>query len=126
MLTCQRLLRSRSELNSGTTHIFWYMMDEHMNFWCHPRIMCSHGSHELFLKCSFRVLKLRYDRKGKLQHDEALRDIQPVDEPMMEPLPSEKRCKRENIFGLQMITRDTPFLRCQADRQTVLLGSDFE
>ncbi len=28
MLTLRRLLRSRSELNSGTAHIFWYMMDE--------------------------------------------------------------------------------------------------
>ncbi len=34
MLTCQRLLRSRSELKSGTAHIFWYMMDEHMHFFC--------------------------------------------------------------------------------------------
>ncbi len=74
----------------------------------------------------FRILEQRFIRKGQPQHDEALRGIQPVDEPMMELLPSEKRCKSENIFGLQMISRDTPFLRCQADRQTVLLGSDFE
>ncbi len=76
----------------------------------------------------FRILKLRFDRKGQLQHDEALRGIQPVDEPMMEPLPSKKRCKREilNMFGFQMISRDIPFLRSQADRQTVLLGSDFK
>ncbi len=52
MLSCQRLLRSRSELNSGTAHIFWYMMDDQMHFWSHPRIMCSHGSHERFLKCA--------------------------------------------------------------------------
>ncbi len=31
-----------------------------------------------------------------------------------------------NLVGLQMISRDTSFLRCQADRQTVLLDSDFE
>ncbi len=57
MLTCQRLLRSRSELNSSTAHIFWYMMDEHMHFWCHPRIMRSHGSHELFLKCAYIIFE---------------------------------------------------------------------
>ncbi len=53
MLTLQRLFRSRPELNSGTAHVFWYMMDEHMYFWCHPGIMCSHGSHERFLKCAY-------------------------------------------------------------------------
>ncbi len=52
MLTLRCLLRSRSELNSGTAHILWYMMDEHMYFWCHRGIMCSHGSHERFLKCA--------------------------------------------------------------------------
>ncbi len=72
----------------------------------------------------FRILGLIFDRKRQPQHDEALRGIQPVDEPTMEPLPSEKRCKREilNLVGLQMISRDTPFLHCQADRQTVLQG----
>ncbi len=71
---------------------------------------------------------LRFDRKHQTQNDDALLGIQPVDEPTMELLPSEKRCKREilNIVGLQMISRDTFFLRCQADRQTVLLYSDFE
>ncbi len=61
---------------------------------------------------------LRFDRKHQPQHDEALLGIQPVDEPTMEPLASEKCRKREilNIVGLQMISRDTPFLRCQADR----------
>ncbi len=51
MLTLQRLLRSRAKWNSGTAHIFWHMMDEHRYFWCHPEKTCSHGSHELFLKC---------------------------------------------------------------------------
>ncbi len=46
MLTFRRLLRSRLELNSGTAHVFRYIMDEHMNFWCHPMIMSSHGSDE--------------------------------------------------------------------------------
>ncbi len=66
----------------------------------------------------FRILDLRFDRKRQPQYDDALRGIQPVEEPTMEPLPSEKRCKREilNIVGLQMISRDTPFLRCQADQ----------
>ncbi len=36
MLTLRRLLRSRPELNSGTVHISWYVMDEHMYFCCHP------------------------------------------------------------------------------------------
>ncbi len=74
------------------------------------------------------MLDQRFDQKRHPQHDEALRGIQPVDEPTMEPLPSEKRCNRGilNIVSLQMISRDTPFLRCQADRQTVLLDSDFE
>ncbi len=66
----------------------------------------------------FRILVLRFDRKRQPQHDEVLRGIKPVDELTMEPLPSERRCKRAvlNIVGLQMISRDTPFLRCQADR----------
>ncbi len=35
-----------------------------------------------------------------------------VDDPTVEPTPSEKHFKREvlNIVGLQMISRDTPFL----------------
>ncbi len=76
----------------------------------------------------FRILDLRFDRNRQPQPDEALRGIQPVDEPTMEPLPSEKRCKREivNTVSLQVISRGTPFLRCQADRQTVLLDSDFD
>ncbi len=32
MPTLRRLLRSRLELNSGSVHIFWYMMVEHMYF----------------------------------------------------------------------------------------------
>ncbi len=105
-----------------------------MHFWSHPGIMCSNVG--LWLPQTFpqmglyhfRILDLRFDRKRQSQHDEALRSIQPVDEPTMEPLPSKKRCKREimNIVGLQMISRDTPYLRCQADRQTVLLDLDFQ
>ncbi len=59
---------------------------------------------------------------------EALRGIQQVEESTVEPPPSEKHCKRAvlNIVGLQMISRGTPFLRCQADQQSVLLDSDFE
>ncbi len=51
-----------------------------------------------------------------------------VDDPTVEPTPSEKHCKGEvlNIFGIQVISRDTPFLRWQADQQYVLLDSDFE
>ncbi len=49
----RRLLRSRPELNSGTAHIFWHMVDEHIYFWCHPGILCSHGSHERFLECGY-------------------------------------------------------------------------
>ncbi len=41
MLALQRLLRSRPKWSYGTAHIFWYMMDEHMYFWCHPGILCS-------------------------------------------------------------------------------------
>ncbi len=43
-----KLYRNAGEFKSGT------VMDEHMHFWCHPRIMCSHGSHQLFLKCAKR------------------------------------------------------------------------
>ncbi len=76
----------------------------------------------------FRFLNLRFNRKRQPQHDEALRDIQPVEDPTVEPPPSEKHYKRAvlSIVGLQMISRDTPFLRCQADEQSVLLNSDFE
>ncbi len=76
----------------------------------------------------FRILDLRFDRKRQPQHDEALRGIQPVGDPTMEPPPSEKHGKREflNIVGLQVISRDTLFLRCQADQQSALLDSDFE
>ncbi len=76
----------------------------------------------------FRFLDLRFDRKRQPQHDEALRGIQPVEDPTVEPPPSAKHCKREilNIIGLQLISRDTPFLRWQADQQSVLLDSDFE
>ncbi len=75
-----------------------------------------------------RLLDLRFGRKRQPKHDEALRGIQQVDDPTVEPIPSEKHYKREvlNIVGLQMISRDTPFFRCQADRQSVILGSDFE
>ncbi len=76
----------------------------------------------------FRILDLKFDQKRQPQHDEALRGTLPVDEPTMEPLPSEMRCKREvlNIVSLQRISRDTSLLDCQADRSTVLLDSDFE
>ncbi len=57
MLTFQRLLRSRPEWDSGTMQIFWYMMDEHIHFWCHPGNMCSHGSHQLFLKCVYIIFE---------------------------------------------------------------------
>ncbi len=69
-----------------------------------------------------------FDRKRQPQHDEALRGIQPVEDTTVEPPPSEKHCKREilNIVGLKMISCDTPFLRCQADPQSILLNSDFE
>ncbi len=42
--------------------------------------------------------------------------------------PSEKHYKRAvlSIAGLQTISRYTPFLRCQADQQSVLLDSDFK
>ncbi len=51
-----------------------------------------------------------------------------MDDPTVEPTPSEKHSKREvlSIAGIQMISHDTPFLRCQADQQSVLLDSDFE
>ncbi len=86
--------------------------------WASPQICAYH----------FRILDLRFDRKRPPQHDEALRGIQPVGDPTMEQLPSEKHCRREvlNIVGLQMISRDTPFLRCQADKQPALLDLDFE
>ncbi len=130
MLTRQRLLRSRPELNSGTAHIFWYMMDENMYFWCHPGIMCSHGSHESFHESlyHFRILDLKFDRKRQLQLDEALRGIQPMEDPTVEPQPSEKHCKTAvlNLVVPQLISRDIPFLQCQADQQSVLLDSDFE
>ncbi len=53
MLTRQRLLRSRPELNSDTARIFWYMMDEHMYFWYHPEIVCSRRSNERFLQFAY-------------------------------------------------------------------------
>ncbi len=70
MLTLRRLLRSRSELNSGTAHIFWNMMDVHMYFWCHPGIMCLHGSHERFLKCAYIIFGFWiYDLTEKANHN---------------------------------------------------------
>ncbi len=125
MLALQRLLRCRPKWSYGTAHISWYIMDEHMYFWCHPGILCSHGSHERFLECAYITFGFRiYDltEKNQLQHDETLRGIQPVEDPTEEPPPSEKHY----IAGLQMISRDTPFLRFQADQQFVLLDSDFE
>ncbi len=53
MLALQRLLRRRPKWSCGTAHIFWYMMDKHKYFWCHPWIMCSHGTHERFLECAY-------------------------------------------------------------------------
>ncbi len=47
MLALQRLLRSMSKWSCGTAHIFWYIMDEHMYFWCHPGILCSVATHGL-------------------------------------------------------------------------------
>ncbi len=58
MLNLQRLLRGRCEWNSGTAHIFWYMMDKHMHLWRYPEIMCSLGSHELFLKYAYIIFEL--------------------------------------------------------------------
>ncbi len=79
--------------------------------------------------CLYHVqtLDLRFHRKRQPQHDEAPRGIQLVDDPTVEPTPSEKHCKREvsNTVVPQMISRDTPFVQCQADRQSVLQGSDF-
>ncbi len=51
-----------------------------------------------------------------------------MEDPTAEPPPSEKHYKRAvlSIACLQMISRDTPFLRCQAEQQSVLLDSDFE
>ncbi len=73
-------------------------------------------------------MDLRFDRKRQPQHDEAARGIQLVGDPTMEPPPSQKHCKREvlDIVGLQMISRDTPFLRSQTDKRSTLLNSDFE
>ncbi len=128
MLTLRRLLRSRPELNSGASHMFWFMMDENMYFSCHPGIMCSHSSDERFLKCAYIIFGFWIYDLNQLQHDETLLGIQTVEDPTEEPPPSEKHYKRTvlSIGGLQMIFRDTSFLRCQADRQTVLLDSDFE
>ncbi len=41
---------------------------------------------------------------------------------------SEKHYKRAflGIVGLQTVSRYTPFLRCQADQQSVLLDPDFK
>ncbi len=76
----------------------------------------------------FRFLDIRLDRKRQPKHDEALRVIQPMEDPAVEQHPSEKHCKRAvlNIVRLQTISPDTPFLRYQADQQSVLLDSDFE
>ncbi len=52
MLALQRLLRSRPKWSCGTAHIFWYIMGEHMYFWCHPGIMCSN---ERFLECAYII-----------------------------------------------------------------------
>ncbi len=73
-------------------------------------------------------LDLRFARKHKLQHNEMLRGTQPVEDPTAGPPPSEKHYKSAvlTIARLQMISRDTPFLRCQADHQSVLLDTDFE
>ncbi len=51
-----------------------------------------------------------------------------MDDLTVEPILSEKHCKREfsNIVIFQMISRDTPFWRCQAYLKSVLPGSDFE
>ncbi len=57
MLTLQRLLRSRPELNSVMAHIFWNMMDEHMHVLCHLVVMCSNGSNKLFIKCFYIILE---------------------------------------------------------------------
>ncbi len=48
ILTLQ--LRSRLKWNYGTAHIFWYMMRENMQFWCHLEVVCFHGFHEIFLE----------------------------------------------------------------------------
>ncbi len=51
-----------------------------------------------------------------------------MEDPTAELPPSEKHYKRAvlSIEGVQMISRDTPILRCQADQQSVLLDLDFE
>ncbi len=55
MLALQRLLRSRPKWSCGTANILWYIMDEHMYFWCHPGILCSQGSHERFHEYAYII-----------------------------------------------------------------------
>ncbi len=55
MLALQRLLRSRPKWSCGTAHIFWYITDEHMYFWCHPGILCSQGPYERFSECAYII-----------------------------------------------------------------------
>ncbi len=72
----------------------------------------------------FRILDPKFDRKRQPQQNKALRGIQPVDDPTLEPIPSEKHCQLEvlNIVSLDF-GGDTLLLRCQADWQSALPGS---
>ncbi len=42
----------------------------------------------------FRFLDLRFDRRRQPQHDETIQSTQPVEDPTMEPPPSEKHYKK--------------------------------
>ncbi len=61
---------------------------------------------------NFRILDLRFYRKRQPQHDEAPRDIQPVDDPTVEPPPSsEKHCKRAVLNIVIQLGLSSLFLR---------------
>ncbi len=113
MLTRQRLLRSRPELNCGTAHIFWYMLDEHMHFGvilglCVRMAPLKVSSNVLILFSNSRSRTSRNSTSGITSFRKAL------------------QMSGVNIVDRQIISRDTPFLRCQAERQSALLDSEFE
>ncbi len=80
--------RRRLKYNSGSVLIFWYMMDEHMEFWCHPEIVCLHSFHEFFLEYvyiwnlvkgslrdRFATIRSRKGVEGRAKYEEGRRLI---------------------------------------------------
>ncbi len=91
MLTLQHLLNSRPKWNSGTAQIFWYMMDDHVHFWCHPEIAWLPWTFPRICVYHFQILGLRCYQKRQPRSDEEPRRNQHLSGMSVQSNKSEKK-----------------------------------